>query len=387
VPCEHRRHQVTAFGQCLSHGKWPSVPITSHLPVPGITCRGPLASGAAPRSHVRSRRRPRTAMCTWSTRLNYYSDELTVQRHTLGKKGVNPGHRDPLSFLPVRISTSPEDFGDHLVQLLSRTNRRLVKRTGAQPSDLLAAAKVAMLLLPPVPPVKRLQRETPATTQLLCHHGDLATTWGTHKPSAGSSRSLPTLRMVRIWLDGTSAGIQSRSSGVGPTNTDLVASTRAVAEGLPLPPTVGSRTGRSGLSWTTHRSPDAPTLITRPARSQRCRHRSPRHRSGLTALSNRSRVLIANARDESLDFAPRTSTASRGRNWSGCGWTLIVVETGYIPAVSAHYPGVSGAGRGRHLRSSNRFRAASGTVRPACRTTSDVSGQRYPEAKFTMDTR
>jgi hypothetical protein len=60
-----------------------------------------------------------------------------------------------ISFLPGQVFASSEDFNTQLGQWLPKANARLVRRTGARPSDLLAADLAAMLTLPPVPPVTR----------------------------------------------------------------------------------------------------------------------------------------------------------------------------------------------------------------------------------------
>ena len=56
------------------------------------------------------------------------------------------------SFMPGRMFTSPEDFNTQLAGWLPRANQRLLRRTGARPSDMFGAEVAAMLALPPVAP-------------------------------------------------------------------------------------------------------------------------------------------------------------------------------------------------------------------------------------------
>ncbi|MDP9694957.1 UNVERIFIED_ORG: hypothetical protein J2X79_002525 [Arthrobacter globiformis] len=57
------------------------------------------------------------------------------------------------SFLPGRAFVPPEDFNDQLAAWLPKANARLVRRTGARPTERLPRDKSAMLGLSPVPPV------------------------------------------------------------------------------------------------------------------------------------------------------------------------------------------------------------------------------------------
>lgn len=56
------------------------------------------------------------------------------------------------SFLPGRAFESPADFNQQLSTWLGRANTRSVKRIGAQPAELIATDRAAMLPLPPITP-------------------------------------------------------------------------------------------------------------------------------------------------------------------------------------------------------------------------------------------
>jgi transposase len=56
------------------------------------------------------------------------------------------------SFLPGRTFTGPTDFNTQLQAWLQLANRRRKRSLGCAPADRIAADRVAMLALPPVPP-------------------------------------------------------------------------------------------------------------------------------------------------------------------------------------------------------------------------------------------
>jgi hypothetical protein len=57
------------------------------------------------------------------------------------------------SFMPGRSFASPADFNDQFTDWLATANQRVVRTTGARPTDRLDADKAAMLALPPLPPL------------------------------------------------------------------------------------------------------------------------------------------------------------------------------------------------------------------------------------------
>lgn len=123
------------------------------------------------------------------------------------------------SFLPGRIFTSPDDFNNQLGQWLPKANARLVRRTGARPTELLAADKAAMLALPPVPPVTgfvarvRLPRD--------CYVRMGSNDYSVHPQAIGRFVDVTAdLTTVMISLDGRCVGTHPRSWGSGLTITD-----------------------------------------------------------------------------------------------------------------------------------------------------------------------
>ncbi|PVZ53838.1 IS21 family transposase [Arthrobacter sp. H-02-3] len=123
------------------------------------------------------------------------------------------------SFLPGRTFTSPEDFNAQLGQWLPLANARLVRRTGARPTELLAQDKAAMLVLPPVPPVTGFATRVRLPRDYYVRMG--SNDYSVHPQAIGRFVDVAAdLETVTISLEGRCVGSHSRSWGAGLTITD-----------------------------------------------------------------------------------------------------------------------------------------------------------------------
>jgi transposase len=123
------------------------------------------------------------------------------------------------SFLPGRSFTSPEDFNTQLGQWLPRANARLVRRTGARPTELLPLDKAGMLALPPVPPVTGFAARIRLPRDYYVRVG--SNDYSVHPQAIGRFVEITAdLDTVRISLDGRNVGDHARSWGTGLTITD-----------------------------------------------------------------------------------------------------------------------------------------------------------------------
>jgi len=123
------------------------------------------------------------------------------------------------SFLPSRSFTSPEDFNTQLGLWLPRANARLVRRTGARPTELIIQDKTAMLGLPPVPPVTGFTARVrlPRDYYVRMASND----YSVHPQAIGRFVEVTAdLETVTITLDGRCVGSHPRSWGTGLTITD-----------------------------------------------------------------------------------------------------------------------------------------------------------------------
>jgi hypothetical protein len=173
------------------------------------------------------------------------------------------------SFLPGRVFASPEDFNTQLDQWLPKANARLVRRTGARPSDLLGADKATMLALPPVPPVTGFTARVRLPRDYYVRRGSNDYDYSVHPQAIGRFVDITAgLESVTISLDGRSVGTHSRSWGAGLNITDpdhVEAAGRCGRLSKPRnpwasPPDCGTlriMTGHAVLSSMTGRSPDA----------------------------------------------------------------------------------------------------------------------------------
>ncbi|CCQ48546.1 integrase core domain protein [Pseudarthrobacter siccitolerans] len=153
------------------------------------------------------------------------------------------------SFLPGRVFTSPEDFNTQLGQWLPKANARLVRRTGARPSDLLAADKAAMLALPPVPPVTGFTSRVRLPRDYYVRMG--SNDYSVHPQAIGRFVDVTAdLESVTISLDGRPVGTHPRSWGTGLTITDPdhVEAARALRKAFQTPHPVGETTGLRDLA-------------------------------------------------------------------------------------------------------------------------------------------
>jgi transposase len=153
------------------------------------------------------------------------------------------------SFLPGRVFTSPEDFNTQLDQWLPKANARLVRRTAARPSDLLAADKAAMLALPPVPPVTGFTARVRLPRDYYIRMG--SNDYSVHPQAIGRFVDVTAdLGTVMISLDGRPVGIHPRSWGTGLTITDPdhVEAARALRKAFQTPQPVGETTGLRDLA-------------------------------------------------------------------------------------------------------------------------------------------
>jgi transposase len=153
------------------------------------------------------------------------------------------------SFLPGRIFTSPEDFNNQLGQWLPKANTRVVRRTGARPTELLAADKAAMLALPPVPPVTGFVARVRLPRDYYVRMG--SNDYSVHPQAIGRFVDVTAdLTTVMISLDGRSVGTHPRSWGSGLTITDPahVEAARALRKAFQTPPPVGETTGLRDLA-------------------------------------------------------------------------------------------------------------------------------------------
>jgi transposase len=115
------------------------------------------------------------AVGRWRARRVELTGECQAFRGTLGTKVIICKPADPeakglverlhdyleRSFLPGRRFASPQDFNSQLTGFLVRANSRQHRVLGCRPLDRVDADRLAMLALPPVPPVtgwRQLQR-------------------------------------------------------------------------------------------------------------------------------------------------------------------------------------------------------------------------------------
>lgn len=153
------------------------------------------------------------------------------------------------SFLPGRVFASPEDFNTQLGQWLPKANARLVRRTGARPTDLLAADKAAMLALPPVPPVTGFTARVRLPRDYYVRMG--SNDYSVHPQAIGRFVDVSAdLETVTISLDGRPVGTHLRSWGTGLTITDPdhVEAARALRKAFQTPHPVGETTGLRDLA-------------------------------------------------------------------------------------------------------------------------------------------
>ncbi|WP_157360952.1 IS21 family transposase [Arthrobacter sp. EPSL27] len=153
------------------------------------------------------------------------------------------------SFLPGRVFASPEDFNNQLGQWLPKANARLVRRTGARPTDLLAADKAAMLALPPVPPVTGFTARVRLPRDYYVRMG--SNDYSVHPQAIGRFVDVTAdLETVTVSLDGRPVGTHSRSWGAGLTITDPdhVEAARALRKAFQTPQPVGETTGLRDLA-------------------------------------------------------------------------------------------------------------------------------------------
>ncbi|WP_411373717.1 IS21 family transposase [Arthrobacter sp. MPF02] len=153
------------------------------------------------------------------------------------------------SFLPGRVFASPEDFNTQLGQWLPKANARLVRRTGARPSDLLGADKAAMLALPPVPPVTGFTARVRLPRDYYVRMG--SNDYSVHPQAIGRFVDVTaSLTTVTISLDGRCVGTHTRSWGAGLTITDPdhVEAARALRKAFQTPHPVGETTGLRDLA-------------------------------------------------------------------------------------------------------------------------------------------
>lgn len=141
------------------------------------------------------------------------------------------------SFVPGRTFTSAEDFNAQLAAWLQRANGRLVRRTGARPSELLGADRAAMLPLPPVEPVTGFHGRVrlPRDYYVRVASND----YSVHPQAIGRFVDVTAdLSMVRISLDGKNIGTHARCWSSGQTITDPVhvQSARVLREAFQNPP-------------------------------------------------------------------------------------------------------------------------------------------------------
>lgn len=107
------------------------------------------------------------AVGSWRAGRPKLSEEFEAFRGCLGIKVIQCRPRDPeakglverangyleTSFLPGRTFTSPADFNTQLQAWLDRANNRRHRTLGCRPVERWDADRVAMLSLPPVPPM------------------------------------------------------------------------------------------------------------------------------------------------------------------------------------------------------------------------------------------
>jgi hypothetical protein len=146
-------------------------------------------------------------------------------------------------------SSPPEDFNNQLDQWLPKANARLVRRTGARPTDLLTADKAAMLALPPVPPVTGFTARVRLPRDYYVRMG--SNDYSVHPQAIGRFVDVTAdLQSVTISLDGRSVGTHPRSWGTGLTITDPdhVEAARALRKAFQTPQPVGETTGLRDLA-------------------------------------------------------------------------------------------------------------------------------------------
>jgi hypothetical protein len=123
------------------------------------------------------------------------------------------------SFLPGRAFASPEDFNNQIAAWLPKANARLVRRTGAKPSELIAVDKAAMLALPPVPPVTGFTARVRLPQDYYVRMG--SNDYSVHPQAIGRFVDVTAdLETVTISLDGRTVATHARSWGTGLTITD-----------------------------------------------------------------------------------------------------------------------------------------------------------------------
>ncbi|MFJ5978650.1 Mu transposase domain-containing protein, partial [Pseudarthrobacter oxydans] len=134
-------------------------------------------------------------------------------------------------------------------QWLPKANARLVRRTGARPTDLLAADKAAMLALPPVPPVTGFTARVRLPRDYYVRMG--SNDYSVHPQAIGRFVDVSAdLETVTISLDGRPVGTHLRSWGTGLTITDPdhVEAARALRKAFQTPHPVGETTGLRDLA-------------------------------------------------------------------------------------------------------------------------------------------
>ena len=159
------------------------------------------------------------------------------------------GQPVPGASLPGRVFASPEDLNNQLGQWLPKANARLVRRTGARPSDLLAADKAAMLALQPFPSdtgftsrvrwprayyVRMGSNDYSVRLQATCRFVDVTAD----------------LETVRISLDGTLVRAPARSwrARLTTSGPDHVEAPRALRKAFQKPHPIGETTGLRDLA-------------------------------------------------------------------------------------------------------------------------------------------
>ncbi|MBT2551277.1 IS21 family transposase [Arthrobacter sp. ISL-65] len=153
------------------------------------------------------------------------------------------------SFLPGRAFTSPEDFNAQLRQWLPVANARLVRRTGARPTELIGPDRAAMLALPPVPPVTGFAGRVRLPRDYYVRMG--SNDYSVHPQAIGRFVDVTAdLETVTISLDGRCVGEHVRSWGTGLsiTDPDHVEAARTLRKAFQNPTPVGETTGLRDLA-------------------------------------------------------------------------------------------------------------------------------------------
>jgi hypothetical protein len=147
------------------------------------------------------------------------------------------------SFLPGRTFASPADFNAQLAAWLPVANRRMVRRTGASPAELVAVDRAAMMALPPVEPVTgfRARVRLPRDYYVRVASND----YSVHPRAIGRFVDIAaSLEMVTVTLDGKCVASHPRSWGSALTLTDPthVAAARSLRQVFQnqLPPSEGA---------------------------------------------------------------------------------------------------------------------------------------------------